>query len=91
MIFVTKSTTGYGYVVTLDGGALSWKYVKKLVFFHDLLCKHKLFLFSMHTNNQIVIFKVPSKNVNEIDIWESETNILEILLLMVLSLLTLSV
>jgi len=48
----TKSPTGYGYdygyVLTLDGGALSWKYVKKLLFCNDLLCKHKLFLFSMH-------------------------------------------
>jgi len=24
---VTKSTTGYGYVLILDRGALSWKYV----------------------------------------------------------------
>jgi len=31
--------------------------------------------FSMHPDNQIV--KVSSKNVNEIDIWEWETNILE--------------
>jgi len=44
---------------------------------HDLLCKHKLFLFPMHLNNQIVIFKVPSKNFNEIDILEWETNVLE--------------
>ena len=67
LILVTKSTIGYGYVLTLDGGALSWKYVKNL-FCHDLLCKHKLFLFTMHPDNQIIIFKVPSKNVNEIDI-----------------------
>jgi len=44
------------------------EYVKKLFFCHDLLCKHKLFLFSIHPDNQIVIFKVFSKNVNEIDI-----------------------
>jgi len=68
-ILVTKSTTHYGYVLTLDGGALSWKYVKKLLFCHPLLCKHKLLLFfSMHPDNQIDIFKVSSKNVNEIDI-----------------------
>ena len=66
----TKSTTGYGYVLTLDGGALSWKYVKKLLF-----CKHKLFLFSMHSNNQIVIFKVSSKNVNEKLTYENERQI----------------
>jgi len=40
--------------------------------------------------HQIVILKVPSKNGNEIDIWEWETNILETQLLMVLSPLTLS-
>jgi len=62
---VTKSTASYGYVLKLDGCELSWKYVKKLLFCHDLLCKHKLFLFSMHPDNQIVIFKVSSKNVNE--------------------------
>jgi len=33
-------------------------YVKKLLFCHNLLCKHKLFLCSMHHENQIVIFKV---------------------------------
>jgi len=66
LILVTwKSTIGYDYVITLDGGALSWKYVKKLLCCHDLLCKHKLFLFPMHTKNQIVIFKDSSKNVNE--------------------------
>ena len=27
----TRSPTGYGYVLTLDGGALSCKYVKKLL------------------------------------------------------------
>jgi len=70
----TISTIGYDYVLTLDEGVLSWKYVKNLLlFYHDLLCKHKLFLFSMHPDNQIVIFKVFSKNVNEIDIWEWET------------------
>ena len=74
--FGAKSTTSYGYVLTLDGGALSWKYVK-LFFCHDLLCKHKLFLFSMHLDNEIVIFKVSCKNVNEIDIWEWETNVFE--------------
>jgi len=51
LILVTKSTTGYGYVLTLDRGALSWKHVKKLLFYHDLLCKQKLFLFSMHPDN----------------------------------------
>jgi len=68
LILVTKSTTSYGYVLTFDGGALSWKYVKKLLFYHDLLYKHKLFIFPMHLDNQIVIFKVSSKNVNEVDI-----------------------
>jgi len=34
---------------------------------HDLPCKHKLFFFSMHPDNQIIIFKVFSKNVNEIE------------------------
>jgi len=61
----TISPIGYGYVLTLDEDALSWKYVKKLLFYHDLLCKQKLFFFPMHPNNQIVIFKVSSKNVNE--------------------------
>jgi len=55
LILVTKSTTGYGYVLILNRGALSWKYVKNLLLCHDLLCKHKLFLFSMHLGNQIVI------------------------------------
>jgi len=27
----TKSPIGYGYVLTLDGGELSWKYIKKLL------------------------------------------------------------
>jgi len=31
---VTKSPIGYGYVLTLDGDTLSWKYVKKLLFYH---------------------------------------------------------
>ena len=44
-ILILVTTTGYGYVLTLDGGALSWKYVKILLFYHDLLCKDKLFLF----------------------------------------------
>jgi len=70
LILVTKLTIGYGYVLTLDEIVLSWKYVKKLLFCHDLLCKHKLFLFPMHPDNQILIFKVPSKNFNEIGIWE---------------------
>jgi len=62
LILVTqKSTIGYGYVLTLDGGALSWKHVKELLFYHDILCKHKLFLFSMPSNNQIIIFQVSSK------------------------------
>jgi len=60
----TKSPIGYGYVLTLDEDVLSWKYVKKL-FCHGLLCKHKLFLCSKHPDNQIVIFEVSSKNVNE--------------------------
>jgi len=68
LILVTKSTIGYGYVLTLDGCAISWKYVKKLLFCHGLLCEHKLFIFLMHYDNQIVIFKISSKNVNEIDI-----------------------
>jgi len=55
---------------TLDGGTLSWKYVKKLLSWS--LCKHKLFLFSMHPDNQIVIFKVSSKNVNEKLTYENE-------------------
>ena len=71
----TKSTTGYGYVLTLDEGALSWKYVKKLLFCHDLLCKHKLFLFSMHYDIQIIIFKVSTKNVNEKLIYENDKQI----------------
>ena len=62
----TISTIGYGYVLTLDEGVLSWKYVKNL-FCHDLLCKLKIFFFPMHTDNQIIIFKVFSKNVNEIE------------------------
>jgi len=73
LILVTKSTTSYDYVLTLDEGALSCKYVKKLLFCHDLVCKHKLFLFFFQcilTINQIVIFKFSSKNVNEIGIWE---------------------
>jgi len=61
----TISTIGYGYVLTLDECVLSWKYVRKLFFCHDQLCKHNLFFFSMHPDNQIVIFKVSSKNVNE--------------------------
>jgi len=60
----TRSLSGYGYVLTFDEGALSWKYVKKL-FCHYLVCKHKLFLFSMHPHNQVIIFKVSNKNVNE--------------------------
>jgi len=32
---------------------------------------------SMHFNNQIVIFKVPSKNVNEKLTYENETHLLE--------------
>jgi len=63
----TISTIGYGYVLTLDEGVLSWKYVKKLLLCHDLLCKRKLFFFPMHPDNQIIIFKVFSKNVNEIE------------------------
>jgi len=39
-----KSPNGYGYVLTLDEGVWSWKYVKNLLlFYHDLLCKHKWF------------------------------------------------
>jgi len=73
----TKSPIGYGYVLTLDESFLSWKYVKKLLFCHDLLCKHKLFhLFNASWQSNCYIFKVFSKNVNEIDIWEWETNIL---------------
>ena len=53
--------------LTLDEGVLSWKYVKKLLLCLDLPCKHKLFFFPMHPDNQIIIFKVFSKNVNEID------------------------
>ena len=60
-----KSPIGYDYVLTLDGGVLSWKYVKNCS--HDLPCKHKLFFFPMHIDNQIIIFKVFSKNVNEIE------------------------
>jgi len=63
----TKSPIGYVYVLTSDEGVLSWKYVKKLLLCHDLLCKHKLFFFPMHPGNQIFIFKVFSKNVNEIE------------------------
>ena len=63
----TKSPIGYGYVLTLDENALSWKHVKKLLFYHDLLCKHKLFFLPMHPDNQIIIFKVFSKNINEIE------------------------
>jgi len=47
----TISTIGYGYVLTLDEDVLSWKHVKKLLFYHDLLCKHKLLFFSMHPDN----------------------------------------
>ena len=61
----TKSPIGYGYILTMDEDALSWKYVKKLLLCHDLLCKLKLFIFSMHPDNQIVIFNVFSKNVNK--------------------------
>jgi len=43
-VLIMVTTTDYGYVLTLDEGALSWKYVKKLLFCHDLLCKHKLFI-----------------------------------------------
>ena len=57
----TISTIGYGYVLTLDEGVLSWKYVKKLLLCHDLLCKRKLFFFPMHPDNQIIIFKIFSK------------------------------
>ena len=63
----TKSPIGYAYVLTLDENALSWKHVKKLLFYHDLLCKHKWFIFPMHPDNQIIIFKAFSKNVNEIE------------------------
>ena len=88
----TKSPNCYGYVLTLDGGALSWKYVKKLLFYHDLLCKHKLFLCSKHPDNQIIIFKVFSKNVNEIEklTYENERQIYYKLNYSWLSLLTLS-
>jgi len=46
-----KSPIGYDYVLTLDGGALSWKYVKKLLFYHGLLYQHTLFLCSKHPDN----------------------------------------
>jgi len=67
LILVTKSTVGYGYVLTLDEVSYHGNMLK--ICCHDLLCKHKLFIFLMHPDNQIVIFKVPSKNFNEIDIW----------------------
>jgi len=63
----TKSPIGYGYILTMDEDVLSWKYVKKFLLCHDLLRNHKLFFFPMHPNNQIIIFKVFSKNVNEIE------------------------
>jgi len=45
----TISTAGYGYVLTLDEGVLSWNMLKSCC--HDLLCKHKLFIFPMHPDN----------------------------------------
>jgi len=51
------------------------EYVKKLLFYHDLLCKHKLFLLPMHHDNQIVIFKVSSKHVNEKLTYKNERQI----------------
>ena len=65
LILVTqKSPIGYGYVLTLDEVSYHGNMLKSCC--HDILCKHKLFLFSMHhPDNQIVIFKVSSKNVNE--------------------------
>ena len=71
----TRSHIAYGYVLTLDGGSLSCKYVKKILFYHDLLCKHRLFLLSMHLDNQIVIFKVANKNVNVNLTYENERQI----------------
>jgi len=50
-------------------------YKKELLLCHDLLCKHILFLFSIHSDNQIVIFKVSIKNVNEKLTYENERQI----------------
>jgi len=74
----TKSPIGYGYVLTLDKDALSLKYVRKLFLCHDLLCKHKFIPFvQCILTIKLLYLKFFSKNVNEIDIWEWETNILE--------------
>ena len=46
-----KSTTSYGYVLTLDGGALLWKYVKNQTSVLSQSTMHKLFPFPMHPDN----------------------------------------
>ena len=60
----TISTIGYSYVLTLDEGVLSWKYVKKVVVM-IYYANINYSICSMHIDNEIVIFKVSSKNVNE--------------------------
>jgi len=51
LILVIKSTTSYGYVLTLDGGALLWKYVKNQTSVLSQSTMHKLFPFPMHPDN----------------------------------------
>jgi len=59
----TRSPIGCGYVQPWMKVSYHENMLRSCC--HDLLCKHKLFLFPMHFDNQIVIFEVSSKNVNE--------------------------
>jgi len=66
LICVTKSTVGYGYVLTLDEGAHHGNMLKScccsIMFYYANI---NYSFFSKHPDNQIVIFEVSSKNVNE--------------------------